>query len=351
MDDQNLIDILHRQYGLHVERLTYLKQAWVAHCYAVDCARGQRFFCKFYEQERQARFYATDLEFYLSLSDQLARKALLPTVAHPVATRDGRFALSYDDHMLILFHWIEGQTVGFGRLADDVLAQVATLVGRLHKSTPQIEWLDPPRETFDLPFEEALINNLDVLKTITAADTTGKQGLRDLLVPRRGKILSLLARLKELQAQVRGTYHAMVICHTDLHGGNMILDPQGGLHLVDWENAVFAPPEHDLHFFVWEERFWDLFLPRYQRAFRPVSLDAATFGFYFYRRNLEDLAEWVVRILYEENGEEQDREDLAGIEEDCMEGWPYLEQTIAQIEAQLEARRKDLHDGPSNRVC
>jgi len=324
MDDSILVDLIGREYGLVVDRLSFLKQAWVAHTYAVDCIGGRRLFLKFYEQERQARFYARDLAFYLSLSDQLVQEQLLPAVAHPVPTQDQRFAVSFDDHLLILFDWIEGQTVGFGPLSDEVLAKAAVAVGTLHKSTPQIGWPNPPREEFDLPFQEALLNNLDALETITSADSAGKQGLQDLLLPRKDEVQRLLVRLEELQARVRGTYHAMVVCHTDLHGGNMILDDQGVLHLVDWEGAVLAPPEHDLHFFEWDPRFESLFLPHYERAFRPIHLDGDTLGFYYCRRNLEDLAEWVVRILYENNGDEQDREDLAGIIEDCISGWPSL---------------------------
>jgi len=324
MDDSILVDLIGREYGLQVERLTYLKQAWVAHCYVVDCAGNERFFLKFYEQERQARFYARDLGFYLSLSDQLVQEQLLPTVAHPVPTRDRTLSVSFQDHLLILFDWIEGQTVGFERLSDEVLAKAASAVGTLHKSTPQILWPNPPREEFDLPFQESLMNNLDVLETITSVDSAGKQGLRDLLLPRKNEVRRLLVRLGELQARVRGTYHAMVVCHTDLHGGNMILDNQGRLHLLDWEGAILAPPEHDLHFFEWDPRFEGLFLPHYERAFRPIHLDGDTLGFYYYRRNLEDLAEWVVRILYEDNGDEQDREDLEGIVEDCISGWPTL---------------------------
>jgi hypothetical protein len=115
-------------------------------------------------------------------------------------------------------------------------------------------------------------------------------------------------------------------------------DDRGALYVLDWEGAWLAPPEHDLFFFAWDDRFWDLFLPRYERAFHPVRLDSATFGFYFYRRNLEDLAEWFVRILYENNSEEQDRQDLQWVAEDCISGWPYLEKTIAQIEVELRER-------------
>jgi thiamine kinase-like enzyme len=346
MNGSILIEILEREYGLTIERLTYLKQAWVAHCYAVDCAGGERYFCKLYDQERQARTYARDLEFYLSLSDQLYEKQLLPGIAHPVATRHKQFAVSYNGALLILFHWIPGQTIGFERFPDHVLEKVAALVGRLHASTAHIEWPNPPREAFDLPFEENLLKGLDLLEGVTPADTLGKRGLRQLLLPRRDEIEALLERLGELQALVRAKDKAMVMCHTDLHGGNLMRDDQGMLHIVDWEGAWLAPPEHDLFFFAWEERFWELFLPPYERAFHPVRLDSATFGFYCYRRNLEDLAEWVVRILYEENGEAQDREDLQGIAEDCISGWPTLERTIADIEIRLGQRLGKRERGP-----
>jgi Ser/Thr protein kinase RdoA (MazF antagonist) len=324
MDDRGLADVLERAYGWQVVHLAYLKQAWVAHCYAVDCAGGRRFFLKHYEQERQARLYARDLEFYLSLCDQLAHKQLLPAVARPVPTTNGQFALSLDGGLLILFHWIEGQTVGFERLADDVLCKAATAVGKLHASTPQIKWTDPPRERFDLPFERGLRHSLDLLPRITSADSAGKQGLRELLLPRRDEIVHLLGRLRELQARARSVDVEPVICHTDLHGGNMMLDGQGVLHLVDWEGAWLAPPEHDLFFFEWDERFETHFLPHYQDAYRPVRPKGELFAFYHTRRNMEDLAEWVVRILYENNGDDQDREDLEGIVEDCISGWPTL---------------------------
>ena len=200
-----------------------------------------------------------------------------------------------------------------------------------------------PQNADFIPFEGELVKNLAMLEGVTSADTLGRQGLRRLLWPRRHEILRLLDRLRELQALVQAKDKEMVLCHTDLHGGNLMLGDEGLLYILDWEGAMLAPPEHDLFFFAWDERFWDLFLPRYEqtlslRAFRPVCLDSATFGFYYYRRNLEDLAEWIVRILYENNGEEQDREDLQGITEDCISGWPYLERTIADIEARLGQR-------------
>jgi len=217
--------------------------------------------------------------------------------------------------------------------------KLARLVGILHKSTSQIEIEHPFYERFDIAFENDLVNSLDVLAGITSGDRKGKQELRNLLLQRKDEILGYLHRLKELQSLARATGKEMVVCHTDLHGENLMTDDQGNLYILDWEGAMIAPPEHDLFFFAWEDRFWDLFLPNYEREFGPVSLDSNVFGFYYYRRNLEDLTDWVLRILYHNTGEEQDQTDLRGIVEDCISGWPYLEMTIRGIKTRL-ARRK-----------
>jgi hypothetical protein len=58
--------------------------------------------------------------------------------------------------------------------------------------------------------------------------------------------------------------------------------------------ALIAPPEHDLFAFAGDDRFVSLFLPNYERELGPVSLDSNVFGFYFYRRNPEDLTHWTV---------------------------------------------------------
>ncbi len=96
---------------------------------------------------------------------------------------------------------------------------------------------------------------------------------------------------------------------------------------------MLAPAEHDLFFFTGEH--FPSFLNEYGRAFGPVELNGDVFGFYFYRRYLEDLTAWIVRILYENTDDEQDAHDLAGIREDCLGWWPHLEGAIRLVKGQL----------------
>jgi aminoglycoside phosphotransferase (APT) family kinase protein len=116
----------------------------------------------------------------------------------------------------------------------------------------------------------------------------------------------------------------LVICHTDLHGANLLVDPADELYILDWENAMLAPPEQDLFFFAGDERFWTLFWPNYAREFEGAGLDADTLAFYMYRRGLEDLADWLQRLFAGVDDDETERravhwagetvDELAGVE-------------------------------------
>jgi spectinomycin phosphotransferase len=41
-----------------------------------------------------------------------------------------------------------------------------------------------------------------------------------------------------------------VLCHADLHTWNVLVDGDGRLWLVDWDEAILAPRERDLMFLV-----------------------------------------------------------------------------------------------------
>jgi hypothetical protein len=253
--------------------------------------------------------------------------------------RDGRFQTRFDGWRLVLFNYIDGTVVGLDGLHGAVFRELARLVGILHRSRSLIDVPNPLIERFDIAFEGPLLGGLDALAEVGGSERRGTRALRDLLLPHRSEVLAYLARLREYQSLARGRDRPMVICYTDLHGENLMVDRQGALHILDWEGAMIAPPEHDLCFFAGDDRFWDSFLPSYEAEVGLVDLDIVVVAFYLYRRNLEDLADYVVRILGGANAA-QDDADLTGIAEWCIPGWSQVEPTIERIGRRLERRRR-----------
>jgi Ser/Thr protein kinase RdoA (MazF antagonist) len=333
-----LLEAIRQGYGLPVTRITFLTDGWVSHCYKVETSTHQLYLLKVYEESpaMPAPLLASSRDFYLPLSYRLCTRQLLPQIACPVPTEGGSFTLRTGPYLLILFHFIAGEPVGYGPLSDDIIVQLAGLVGRLHRSTRGLQMANPLVEQFEIAFEDLVPV---ALKTLAEAGPGVRAGLRTfqvLVSTHRTAILTCLDRLKALQSVVRLRRHEFVVCHTDLHGGNLLLDRHGDLHILDWEGAMLSPPEQDLFFFAGEERFRKLFWPAYEREAGPTQLDIDTLGFYCYRRGLEDLTEWAQRFLHSEQDEEHERKSVYWAEK-ALEELADVEAKLATISAALSA--------------
>jgi hypothetical protein len=121
---------------------------------------------------------------------------------------------------------------------------------------------------------------------------------------------------------------------------NLLINGRGDLTLLDWEGIKLAPAEHDLFAFCGDDL--PVFLDAYWRAGGIQQLHAEVFAFYHYRRNLEDLTDWLVRILYENENAMQDQADLTGLRTDCIAGWSYLDKVAERVQRQLSEVRPSL---------
>jgi len=332
-----LIEVLAQAFGLSVERIEFWPSLWTSACYILTASDNQRYFLKLTPEDYTLTI-ASDPNFYLPLTHELHQRGILPYIAYPIQALDGCFIRSFEGFRMILFNYIEGETVGFGEWPTGLKTRLAGLLGRLHRSTTEIQIANVMEERFSLIFEKDLLNDLERLENLSSADRPGVHALSDLLLPHKRELLGLLRRAHELQDYATAACKPRVYCHTDLHGGNLMLDPAGNLHIIDWEGAILAPPEQDLFFFAGQADFWQSFVPAYETEFGPVQLDSKLFGFYYCRRSLEDLADWVNRIMRHNTTAEQDAEDLHSIQHYTLADWPLIEENIAKIQANLTVR-------------
>jgi spectinomycin phosphotransferase len=186
-----------------------------------------------------------------------------------------------------------------------------------------------------------LLQLLDRQADVTHGATHGAQDLQDLLLAQGAHILAYLKRLEVLGATARESSRTSVVCHTDLHGGNLMVDDAGKLYIVDWENAILAPPEHDLFMFAGDERFRTIFVPSYEAGLARMKLDAGLLSFYTYRRVLEDLTAYFARIWQGDGGAMRDQADLEEIRE-YLTILPHVERRISELVQDIEATSKCL---------
>jgi spectinomycin phosphotransferase len=190
-------------------------------------------------------------------------------------------------------------------------------------------------EHFRLPFEEPLLASLVELEQVPEDSRPGKVELRNFILPRRETLLRLLTRLHELGDTSRALNPPQVLVHTDMTPNNILRTPQGDLFIVDWEGVMLAPTEHDLFIFA-GEGFTTLLAEYYRLAGKP-RLHPELFAYYFYRRNLEDITDFIIRILRENTIAEEDRFELDLLISDCLSSWPFLENSLEWAAEQIRA--------------
>ncbi len=169
----------------------------------------------------------------------------LDGVVAPVPALDGAVVRRLGDlHAVSVYPMVEGDSGSFGPHRAEDLPELASLLAAVHRATPLVAHLAPPRTEFRLPGRAEL---LEALRDLDRPWTGGphSEPARALLTRHRGQILEWLAEFDRLAATVASTAADWVVTHGEPHPGNLIRTG-AGLRLIDWTTVRIAPPERDL---------------------------------------------------------------------------------------------------------
>jgi spectinomycin phosphotransferase len=166
-----------------------------------------------------------------------------------------------------------------------------------------------PLETYSAHWRDSVKGWLERAEREPFPDRVAAE-LASLLRARREEILGLVRRAGELAPGLRARSLDPVVCHSDLHAGNVLLTADQELYIVDWDNPILACKERDLMsvggalFGGWytaeqEERL-------FYQGYGPAEIDFAAVAYYRYERIIMDIAAFCELIFL--TGEGEDRE-------------------------------------------
>jgi hypothetical protein len=233
--------------------------------------------------------------------------------------------------LFALFPFVSGREAPVWSAAGPELRdRMARALASLHRATASLVE-QPPVDDFAIPFDAALVAALDAAEQIPPTVRPGLLALRDLIRSTRVEIDRQLEALHDLQPQSRRLPCSKVLCHSDFNGDNLLIDERGELVVLDWDEAVVAPPEHDLKFAVGPG-----FAPAvraYQDAGGSAPLHVEHFAFYMLRRAVEDMCARLVRMLHGASAPGEDEELLEGMRVWGFERWRALDRTLDELRA------------------
>jgi spectinomycin phosphotransferase len=300
-----IIHCLSLNYGISAAQLTPLSLGadMDAFVYRVETKSDQSYFVKL---KRGANY-----DIGVVILDLLKSSGMEHIIA-PVKTKSGDLSQPVSDFTLTVYPFVSGQNGFSYKLNDSQWINLGKLLRQLHK--------------FDLPAPiKNLIRKEDYSdkwrNTVKSLYSDIDENLNDdevalkmrlFMKEHKRLIHDLLDRAEVLGQKVRESSPQFVLCHSDIHAGNVLINDKGFLFIVDWDDPIMAPKERDLMFIgggvgnVWndlneEECFY--------KGYGNAEINQLILAYYRYERIVEDIAEYGQALLLTRN-QVEDREKM-----------------------------------------
>jgi spectinomycin phosphotransferase len=302
--DKLVVSRIQKEFGFDIRQLDFLPLGadMGTAVYRVVTDNGAAYFLKLRKD-----FDELSVTVPLFLKSQGIKEIIAP-----IETKSKQGWADFGEYKMILYPFIEGQD-GFEReLTDTHRRTLGAALKAIHSANlpPELK-KSIPVETFSPQARESVKSLQTLVETKTFDDSIAAK-LAEFMKAKRDEITHLIQRTEELAAKVQSQPLDLVLCHTDIHGGNILIGrggqpsaPTENLYIVDWDNPLLAPKERDLMFIgggidaIWKtKREESIFYEGYGKA----EINLSALAYYRSERVIQDLAAFGEQLLLTNEG-------------------------------------------------
>ncbi|MCB0837863.1 MAG: phosphotransferase [Bacteroidetes bacterium] len=282
ISDQAIFEVIERNYPFVIQSVLLLDKgfdpaSWVFH---LQTREKDSLFLKL----RKGNVYppAGEIPFYLQ------KRVSIEEVLSPMETLNGSLWVEAFDHTFFIFPYVNGQTLDEIPGENQPWEKVGTALASIHQAPlPSPLPYGLRKENFIPQLWPDLQRVFQFLKNENLKTPLQKE-LKAFFKKENHRIAPVISGLQILRQKILPQNPELVICHSDIHAGNILLSETGKLFIIDWDEPLIAPRERDLiaasELEAGESDFWKGYNPDYQ-----INEDILS---YYY-------CEWIVRELAE----------------------------------------------------
>jgi len=304
LQDDKISACVQVEYRLRVTAIAFLPLGADLNTavYRVTGDDGTAYFLKL----RSGVFDETSVALPKFLGDQA-----IPHILAPLTTTSRQLWVDLADFKMILYPFIEGRNGYEVDLSDRHWIEIGAVLKRIHSVTlPSALSNRIQHETFSPRWREIVKTFMGRIETEVYADPVAAQ-LAAFLQGKRTEVFDLVARTEQCARALQDRQPDFVLCHSDLHAGNILIEVSGAFYLVDWDAPILAPKERDL-MYAGGGQFANTRTPDeeerlFYRGYGPTQIDHNALAYYRYERIIEDIAVYCEQLLLS-NGGGADRE-------------------------------------------
>jgi len=285
--EEKISDCLREEYGLQANRIDFLPLGADLNTavYKVLVKEGKPFFLKL----RRGSFNQIAVELPKTLGEQGISEIIVP-----LETIAGKMWANLEEYKASLYPFIEGQDGYEKNLSEAQWVELGQTFQQIHTlRLPARLEKQIRRESYSPIHRLALQFILEEATGKTYAERLSRT-LVGLLKKHDSIIRDLIERAGRLADSRRNHPAGFCLCHGDLHAGNVLIDKEGRIHLVDWDDPILAMKERDL-MSVGASLFGNWRSPQdeealFYKGYGQAQIDQTALAYYRCERVIEDLA-------------------------------------------------------------
>lgn len=217
----------------------------------------------------------------------------------PIPTRNGALFQPLEHCRVIVYPFINVPDGFSHSLNQSQWQNLGAVLGRIHQTTvPTLIKQQLRQEQYSATWRNALRTFYNRIE-INAADDPIAADFKSYFKQNIKLIHRLVDTAEELAKQIQPDRCDYVLCHSDIHAGNVLVG-DSSIYIIDWDEAMLAPKERDLMFIgggvgnVWnkpDETRW------FYEGYGEIGINKNILSYYRHERIVEDMAIYAQDVL------------------------------------------------------
>lgn len=232
----------------------------------------------------------------------------IQSIIPPIKTFQGLSSQYIGGYTLIVYPYIENQNGFKQALTNDQWIILGEVLRKVHEfKMPEFIQSQIRREDYSPKWRDLVRSVYDHIETKPIEDQWAKK-FAMFMKEHKKEIYRLIDGAEFLGQKLQQKSTDLVLCHADIHGGNVLISENGSIYIVDWDQPVMAPKERDLMFIgggvanVWNNPHEeDLFYKGYGKT----EINTPILAYYRQERIIEDIAEYAQEFLFKTTEEDK----------------------------------------------
>ncbi|HAT8218313.1 TPA: aminoglycoside O-phosphotransferase APH(9)-Ia [Legionella pneumophila] len=297
--DQQLIKLLKVYYGIdiHAVQLIVGGADMNAFGYKAD-SESNSYFVKLK--------YGHHDEINLSII-RLLYDSGIKEIIFPIYTRDTKLFQQIDHFKIIVYPFIDAPNGFTQNLTEKQWQQLGKVLRQIHEtSVPTAIQQRLRRETYSPKWREMVRSFYNKIG-FDDSDDQITADFKSFFNQKIDSIHRLVDSSEELSQKIQPDLDKYVLCHSDVHAGNVLVVNEESIYIIDWDEPMLAPKERDLMFIgggignVWNKHHE---IDYFYEGYGKTNVDKIILSYYRHERIVEDIAVYGQDLLSRDQNDE-----------------------------------------------